>query len=78
MQKNKVNASLSCWTKLLLGVLQGSAPGLLFLLFFNWDSLHARLNRHYKACSYKTGVQLHYTEQPLPDIELREKEVQKD
>ena len=49
-----------------------------FLLFFNWDSLHARLNRHYKSWSYKTGIQLHYTEQPLPDIDLREKEVQKD
>ena len=22
-------------------------------LFFNWDSLHARLNNHYEACSYK-------------------------
>ena len=22
-------------------------------LFFNWDSLHARLNSHYKAWSYK-------------------------
>ena len=21
--------------------------------FFNWYSLHARLNSHYKACSYK-------------------------
>ena len=21
--------------------------------FFNWDSLHARLNSHYEACSYK-------------------------
>ena len=50
----------------------------IFLLFFNWDSLHARLNRYYKAWSYKTGIQLHYTEQPLPDIDLREKEVQKD
>ena len=24
-----------------------------FFLFFNWDSLHARLNNHYKAWSYK-------------------------
>ena len=24
-----------------------------FILFFNWDSLHARLNSHYKAWSYK-------------------------
>ena len=23
------------------------------LLFFNWDSLHARLNSHFKAWSYK-------------------------
>ena len=23
------------------------------VLFFNWDSLHARLNSHYKASSYK-------------------------
>ena len=22
-------------------------------VFFNWDSLHARLNSHYKACGYK-------------------------
>ena len=22
-------------------------------IFFNWDSLHARLNSHYKAWSYK-------------------------
>ena len=25
----------------------------IFLFFFNWDSLHARLNSHYKAWSYK-------------------------
>ena len=24
-----------------------------FFLFFDWDSLHARLNNHYKAWSYK-------------------------
>ena len=24
-----------------------------FFVFFNWDSLHARLNSHYKAWSYK-------------------------
>ena len=24
-----------------------------FLLFFNWDSLHARLKSHYEAWSYK-------------------------
>ena len=24
-----------------------------FFFFKNWDSLHARLNSHYKACSYK-------------------------
>ena len=24
-----------------------------FVVFFNWDSLHARLNSHYKAWSYK-------------------------
>ena len=23
------------------------------VLFFNWESLHARLNSHYKAWSYK-------------------------
>ena len=23
------------------------------ILFFNWDSLHARLNSHYEAWSYK-------------------------
>ena len=23
--------------------------------FFNWDSLHARLNSHYEAWSYKKG-----------------------
>ena len=23
--------------------------------FFNWDSLYARLNSHYNACSYKKG-----------------------
>ena len=36
-------------------------PGISFVVFhvrltfffFNWDSLHARLNSHYKACSYK-------------------------
>ena len=22
------------------------------LIFFNWDSLHTSLNRHYRACSY--------------------------
>ena len=26
---------------------------LLYLFFFNWDSLHARLNSYYKAWSYK-------------------------
>ena len=25
----------------------------IFFFFFNWDSLHARLNSHYKAWSYK-------------------------
>ena len=25
----------------------------LCFIFFNWDSLHARLNRYYKAWSYK-------------------------
>ena len=25
------------------------------VFFFNWDSLHARLNTHYEACSYKNG-----------------------
>ena len=25
----------------------------LLFFFFNWDSLHARLNSHYKACNYK-------------------------
>ena len=24
-----------------------------FFLFFNWDSLHAKLNSHYEAWSYK-------------------------
>ena len=24
-----------------------------FLFFFNWDSLHAKLNSHYEAWSYK-------------------------
>ena len=24
-----------------------------FFIFFNWDSLHARLNSHYKTWSYK-------------------------
>ena len=24
-----------------------------FFFFFNWDSLHARLNSHYEAWSYK-------------------------
>ena len=24
-----------------------------YFLFFNWDSLHARLNSHYEAWSYK-------------------------
>ena len=27
--------------------------GLTFFLLFNWDSLHAGLNSHYKAWSYK-------------------------
>ena len=27
----------------------------LYLLFFNWGSLHARLNSHYEAWSYKKG-----------------------
>ena len=27
--------------------------GFLHFLFFNWDSLHARLNSHYEALSYK-------------------------
>ena len=27
----------------------------LFIYFFNWDSLHARLNSHYEAWSYKKG-----------------------
>ena len=26
---------------------------LFFFFFFNWDLLHARLNSHYEACSYK-------------------------
>ena len=25
-------------------------------VFFNWDSLHARLNSHYKAWSYKKKI----------------------
>ena len=25
----------------------------IFIIFFNWDSLHARLNSHYEAWSYK-------------------------
>ena len=39
-----------------ISVLQGSILGhLLFLthIFFNWGSLHARLNSHYKAWNYK-------------------------
>ena len=33
------------------------------VLFFNWDSLYARLNSHYKAWSYKKNKQkdLRYT-----------------
>ena len=30
---------------------------LLGIFFFNWDSLHARLNSHYKALSYKKKKQ---------------------
>ena len=30
---------------------------LLEFLFFNWDSLHARLNSHYDAWSYKKKKQ---------------------
>ena len=30
----------------------------LFLFFFNWDSLHARLNSQYKAWSYKKKKQI--------------------
>ena len=26
---------------------------MIFVFFFNCDSLHARLNSHYEACSYK-------------------------
>ena len=28
-----------------------------FSLFFNWDSIHARLNSHYEAWSYKKKAQ---------------------
>ena len=31
----------------------GHIKNSIFFLFFNWDSLHARLNSHYKAWSYK-------------------------
>ena len=36
----------------------------LFFFFFNWDSLHARLNSHYEAWSYKKETQkrLQHTE----------------
>ena len=30
-----------------------SVPFLYFFFLFNWDSLHTRLNSHYKAWSYK-------------------------
>ena len=30
------------------------SPKVALYLFFNWDSLHARLNSHYKTCNYKT------------------------
>ena len=32
------------------------------LFFFNWDSLHARLNSHYEAWSYKKGSTKKVTE----------------
>ena len=28
-----------------------------YFFFLNWDSLHAGLNSHYKACSYKKKKQ---------------------
>ena len=31
----------------------GELPIYLFFFFFNWDSLHARLNSHYETQSYK-------------------------
>ena len=31
----------------------GFGIGQIIFFFFNWDSLHARLNSHYKAWSYK-------------------------
>ena len=34
-------------------------------VFFNWDSLHARLNFHYEAWSYKKGS----TKKRLQDTE---------
>ena len=30
------------------------SPKVALYLFFNWDSLHARLNSHCKTCNYKT------------------------
>ena len=36
-----------------------------FFFFFNWDSLHARLNSHYEAWSYKKGS----TKKRLQDTE---------
>ena len=40
------------WPKFASLSIYSALPFLLFF-FFNWDSLHARLNSHYKAWSYK-------------------------
>ena len=46
-QKNKI---LKKWTHFEYNYLQKPTSA---LFFFNWDSLHARLNSHYEAWSYK-------------------------
>ena len=37
-------------------------PNSNFFFFFNWDSLHARLNSHFKAWRYKKGSTKKITE----------------
>ena len=44
---------VSTCKKVCLSTLKKSTPCLSSFFFFNWDSLHARLNNHYEAWSYK-------------------------
>ena len=41
------------WTKNVLAFMLAVARTNVKTFFFNWDSLHATLNSHYKAWSYK-------------------------